>query len=380
MRISRLGLAGAAALSVGALAGATTGTGEHVAFSPKTVTVGEEDGQAVVTVARDACQNAAFRLDWDAPHTSTNADRGTADAGSDYEGTSSLDWWESCAPGTGVATQVLTVPILDDDEEEDAETINMSLSARPTSTDQTMLPEVDPDGTIVIEDDDTFGLDLADLTVDETAGVARIPVKRRGGPSGEPVDVTYWTSDIEAKAGQDYTDVEGDLTFDGRGDVHTIEVPIAADGAEEDSETFRLTVDRSDTEYRAIVTIRNVTPKVEEQLQAPTQTQPQTQTTATTASTPAPPAAPRSSTSKKKRKCISKRRFSLDLGAFKSARVRVGDKPMKVTRKGGKLRATVDLRGNPKGQYTVKIAGKDASGKSVAKIRRYKTCAPRQDA
>jgi hypothetical protein len=378
MRYSRLGLAGVAALSAGALVGGTTGTGEHVAFSPKTVTVNENAGQAVVTVARDACENAAFLLDWDAPHTSTNADRGTADEGNDYEAASSLERWGSCAPGSGTATQVLTVPILDDDESEDDETINMSLSARRTSTDQTLLPDVDPDGTIVIADDDRFGLLLDDVTVDEADGVVRIPVARRGGPAGEPVDVRYWTSDVEAEAGSDYTDVEGDLTFDDRGDVRTIEVPVAADGVTEGSETFRLTVDRSDTEFRATITIKD--PPVvtqDEQKPPPART---TATTAPTQTTPAPPAAtPRSTQGK--RKCTSKRHFALGLDGLKSAKVRVGDKPMKVKRtRSGKLSAAIDLRGNPKGRYTVKIAGKDAKGRSVAKIRRYRTCSPKNDA
>ena len=281
MRHSCLGLAGVAALAAGALIGGTTGTGEHVGFAPKTVTVGEQDGRAVVTVARDACENAAFILAWSAPHTSTAADHGSAAEGEDYEPASSSERWESCAPGTGTATQVLTVPILDDDEIEEDETIKMSLRARTTSTNQTLLPEVDPDGTIVIVDDD-------------------------GTPTQTQTTPTQTT---------------------------------------------------------------------------PTQTQTQTTPPATTATTP-PPApvvtTPRSSTTKP-RACTSKRRFTLNLGAYRSAKVRVGDEPMKVRRVKGKLVATVDLRGNREGRYTVKITARTASGKSVAKIRRYRTCKPKQD-
>lgn len=268
-----------AALASGALIGGTTGTGEHVAFTPKTVTVGEGDEFATVTVARDACENPAFVLRFDAPRTSTN-DRGSATEGEDYRMVEHEDRWESCAPGSGTATQVFQVPIEDDAEQEDAETINMSLRAKRTSTNQTLLPDVDPDGTIVIEDDDT------------------------------------------------------------------------------------------PTQTTPTQTTTNEQPPPPAQNQPPAATQP-------LVTTPPPVTTPRQAASTT-RACTSRRRFTLTLDGLRSASVRVGGDRMRVRRaKTGKLVATIDLRGERKGAYTVKIAGRDAKGRSVAKIRRYRTCAPR---
>jgi hypothetical protein len=44
---------------------------------------------------------------------------------------------------------------------------------------------------------------------------------------------------------------------------------------------------------------------------------------------------------------------------------------------GRRLRATVDLRGLPKGRITVKIQAVTRKGRHLRELRRYKTCVPR---
>ena len=44
---------------------------------------------------------------------------------------------------------------------------------------------------------------------------------------------------------------------------------------------------------------------------------------------------------------------------------------------GKKVTAPVDLRGLPKGQFTVKITVTTTSGKTLTQTRKYKTCAPK---
>ncbi|MBE2318065.1 peptidase S15 [Solirubrobacter sp. CPCC 204708] len=71
------------------------------------------------------------------------------------------------------------------------------------------------------------------------------------------------------------------------------------------------------------------------------------------------------------RTCLSKRKFSLRVRGA-NPRVTVDGKRVKV-RKG---RATIDLRGKPRGTVKVKVTVK-RKGKTVRETRTYKTCAPK---
>jgi hypothetical protein len=80
------------------------------------------------------------------------------------------------------------------------------------------------------------------------------------------------------------------------------------------------------------------------------------------------------------RPCRSLRNFTIRLrrpkrGRIKSARVYVNGKRVKVLR-GKRLRARVDLRGLPKGRYTVRVVVITTRGKRIVEKRRYRTCIP----
>jgi len=82
------------------------------------------------------------------------------------------------------------------------------------------------------------------------------------------------------------------------------------------------------------------------------------------------------------KKCVSRRVFRIRLKAPKgvkllSATVRVNNKLVKTV-KGKRLTAPVDLRGLPKGKFTVKVEAKTTDGRTVRDTRKYKTCAPRK--
>jgi plastocyanin len=85
-----------------------------------------------------------------------------------------------------------------------------------------------------------------------------------------------------------------------------------------------------------------------------------------------------------KPKCASRRKFQIRLRhpdgiRFRSARVSVNGKPVKVVKRTirGRLRYTalVDLRGLPRGTYATRIAAVTASGRAVRGTRTYRTCA-----
>jgi len=85
---------------------------------------------------------------------------------------------------------------------------------------------------------------------------------------------------------------------------------------------------------------------------------------------------------KQSRKCRSRRNFRIRLREPKAdplvrATVHVNGKRVKVL-SGKRLTAPVDLRGLPKGRYTVRISATTASGKEIKGTRRYRTCAPKR--
>src|SRR5215217_1947483 len=83
-----------------------------------------------------------------------------------------------------------------------------------------------------------------------------------------------------------------------------------------------------------------------------------------------------------KRRCLSRRSFKIRLkepsgDALKSASVYLNGKRIEV-RKGKRLTAPINLRGLPKGRYTVKIVAKTVLGKTIQGKRKYRTCAKKR--
>ncbi len=79
------------------------------------------------------------------------------------------------------------------------------------------------------------------------------------------------------------------------------------------------------------------------------------------------------------KKCASRRSFKIRIREPKgvkliSASVTVNNKRVK-TLKGKRITAGVDLRGLPKGRFTVTVSAKTADGRTVKETRKYRTCA-----
>lgn len=75
--------------------------------------------------------------------------------------------------------------------------------------------------------------------------------------------------------------------------------------------------------------------------------------------------------------CVSKRRFAVRLPSLRRPVATLAGERIALRRKGGRLRAVVDLRGRPKGTYTLRMRGTTRGGLRVTVIRRYRTCTPR---
>jgi ABC-2 type transport system ATP-binding protein len=81
------------------------------------------------------------------------------------------------------------------------------------------------------------------------------------------------------------------------------------------------------------------------------------------------------------RRCISRRKFTIRLrepqrGRLRSARVFVDGKRVKVRRRGGRLRATIDLRGRSPQRVRVRVVARTTTGRVLREKRTYRTCLP----
>ena len=165
---------------------------------------------------------------------------GSAQAGSDYTATSG-----TLTFAAGETSKTIAVPILDDDLEENDETLTVTLGNAANG-------EVDDaTATGTIEDNDQA--EVVVVTATPTVGIAGGSGKEGDDDSivfavtldqaaSAEVTVDYATSDGTAHAGDDYTAKSGTLTFSAGTTSKTISVSIENDVENEADETFTVTL------------------------------------------------------------------------------------------------------------------------------------------
>jgi hypothetical protein len=82
------------------------------------------------------------------------------------------------------------------------------------------------------------------------------------------------------------------------------------------------------------------------------------------------------------RRCLSRRSFRIRLkeprgDALLTASVFVNNRRVQ-TRRGRRITAPINLRGLPRGRYTVRITARTVLGRTISGSRRYRTCAPKR--
>ena len=82
------------------------------------------------------------------------------------------------------------------------------------------------------------------------------------------------------------------------------------------------------------------------------------------------------------KRCLSRRRFTIRLkeppgDALATASVYVNGRRVQ-TRSGERITAPINLRGLPKGRYTVRIVARTVLGRTIRGSRRYRTCTPKR--
>ncbi|MEQ9069212.1 MAG: Calx-beta domain-containing protein, partial [Gimesia chilikensis] len=156
---------------------------------------------------------------------------GTAIAGSDYTaGSGTLTF-----AGNAGETQTITVALTDDLIVETDETFLVNLTNIQAASPNVSFIENQATATII--DEDTAGLSIANVTVDENAGTATLTVTLDAEVEGG-VSVDWSTADGTAQAGTDYTAGAGTLTFTGTaGETQTITITLTDDSVVELTES-----------------------------------------------------------------------------------------------------------------------------------------------
>ena len=191
--------------------------------------VSEGAGNAVFTVTLSAASDEVVTVGYE-------TSPGTATAGDDYTSTRET---LTFAPQT--QNQTISVPVVNDTDDEEDETFTVTLSTPANAT----IFRATATGTILDDDGELSPslptLSIEDAAVSEGAGNAVFTVALSAA-SDEVVTVAYETSPGTATAGDDYTSTRETLTFAPQTRNQTISVPVVNDTDDEEDETFTVTL------------------------------------------------------------------------------------------------------------------------------------------
>jgi poly(3-hydroxybutyrate) depolymerase len=156
----------------------------------------------------------------------------TATNGLDYGGITNKLFF---APGERV--KLVTAPILNDGVKEPTESFRVTLS---NPSDGAVLGSRATATVPIVDNDPGIGIELASYSVWENAGAITITVQRGNDVALGPITADYATSNLTARAGQDYQAVSGTLAFEQNETVKTITIPILPDGLVTKNTSFRV--------------------------------------------------------------------------------------------------------------------------------------------
>ena len=193
----------------------------------------ERAGRIAFAVTLSLASDEAVTVNYE-----TGASGDTATVGQDYARASGTLRF----PARSVAARTVALIVTDDNVDEDTEMLTVTLSgaanAQLAGGGQTLTARG------WIEDDDALpGLSIGGGSLAERAGGAGMQFEvRLDAASGRRVTVQYWTADVTATGGRDYTAVSGTLTFGARATVRTVTVAIIDDTLDEPEEQFTVTL------------------------------------------------------------------------------------------------------------------------------------------
>ena len=194
-------------------------------------TVSEDVGTVTYTVTLSQASGQTVTV-----HYSTGASGDTATAGTDYTPSSGI---VTFAPG--VTSQTFSVPVIDDDVDEDVEwyTVNLTGATNATIAIGTLVQNID--GSLDAFPDTPSVINIDNPSVIEGTGGSSTMVFQvtLSKASGKQVSVDYATAAGTAVGGgTDYANTSGTLVFQPGETIKTIPVPITTDALIEGNETF----------------------------------------------------------------------------------------------------------------------------------------------
>ena len=193
------------------------------------------EGARLTTVTVTASLGSTSRSEPTQVSVSVIPQSGTATAGTDYEAVSGFTVTIPAGQASG-STRLRFRPTNDGIAEGD-ETVVLSGTATGLATGTATLTILDDDGALPV-------ISVQDSAGGEGSGKITFTVKLAPASSGE-VTVDYATSGGTATQGTDYTAASGTLRFAPGDTEKNIEVTVADDGADENDETFEVTLDKA---------------------------------------------------------------------------------------------------------------------------------------
>ena len=210
-----------------------------------TGTIVDDDGSLPTISVSDASATEGdaveFTVSLSAASTQTVSVSFVAHVGTDDTATTDdfVDWPPgSLVIAAGGTSGTVRVRTTDDTYDEEDETFTLTLSS-PTNG---MLGDATATGTII---DDDAGSSLPTLSVSDASATESNALEftvSLSAPSDEQVTVQYATSDGTAESASDFTAASGTLTFGANETSKTVSVATAEDSADEENETFTLTL------------------------------------------------------------------------------------------------------------------------------------------
>jgi CSLREA domain-containing protein len=206
----------------------TVRDGGNLAFSAASFSVGEQAGNAAITVTRSGGSAGAATVLF-------ATSNGTATS-SDYTSVS-----QTVTFNDGEVNKTVNIPITDDLFSEPDETVNITLSnvggsGALGSQTSAVLTIVDNDPVVSY-----FQFSSPDYAVSEIAGRYVIVVERKGDTT-QPATIDYATSDITADGRKDYTTTLGTLRFNPGVSQLTFVVLVNMDAFDDGGELIGLTL------------------------------------------------------------------------------------------------------------------------------------------
>lgn len=204
----------------------STGLGQStLQFTASTCTVVESAATVALVVQRVNFTDTVVSVDYaTADGTATNGLKYTAVSG-------------TLVFGAGETNQTILVPLLNDGLVGAIKTFRVILS-NPTNA---VLGTRTSVTVSILDGDKGLHFYVPAISVNEDAGAVEIKVAR-GDDGDTPVSVAYATTDLTAKAGQDYTTNAGTIVFAPGEVLKSFIVPLLNDALAEPSETFRVTL------------------------------------------------------------------------------------------------------------------------------------------